>query len=85
MSKETLVFLLGFVVFLTPYIGVPGSYKKWILVVCGALLMCIGYLQRRNAFLRSFDQVRGERRGEVFTEHMGVHTEVPTHHDSSRV
>lgn len=83
MSKETLVCILGFVVFFTPFLGIPGSYKKWLLIGCGIILMLIGYAQRRNAFLRSFERTHGERRSEVFVEHVGVQNQVPAHNDSS--
>lgn len=68
MSKETLVFILGIVAFFTPFIGVPSEYKKWILIVIGGLLMSIGYVLRREAFLQSFTHESGERRANVFVE-----------------
>lgn len=68
MSKETLVFILGVVAFFTPFMGVPSEYKKWILIVVGVVLMSIGYVLRREAFLKSFIHESGERRANVFVE-----------------
>lgn len=68
MSKETAVFVLGFVTFFVPYLGLPLEYKKWILIVVGALLMVIGYTLRRQAFLKSLEHESGERRADVFVE-----------------
>lgn len=68
MSRESFVFVLGFVVFLTPFLGIPGDWKKIIFVVVGILIMLFGYGLRRNAFLRSIETVKGERRGDSFVE-----------------
>lgn len=68
MSKETLVFILGIVVLLIPFMGVPSDYKTWVLVVAGGLLMSVGYVLRRNAFLESLKVESGERKADVFVE-----------------
>ena len=68
MTKETIVFCIGALVFLSPYLGIPGSYKKWFLVIAGILLMAIGYRLRRNVFLRSLEGERGERKSDAFVE-----------------
>ncbi len=83
MSKETLVFVIGCIVFFTPFLGIPGGYKKWLLISCGILLICIGYSQRRHAFLRSFEHTAGERRSDVFVESTNRPREkTPSHSDS---
>lgn len=79
MSKETLVFILGIVAFFTPFVGVPSEYKKWILIVIGGLLMCIGYVLRREAFLQSFTHESGERRANVFVESAQVQSGERSH------
>lgn len=76
MSKETLVFVIGCIVFFTPFLGVPGHYKKWLLVSLGIILVIIGYSQRRQAFLRSFEHTLGERKSDVFVESVHVREEV---------
>ena len=68
MMKETFVFLLGLLVFFTPYLGVPSDYRKWLLIVTGMLIMAIGYRLRRNAFLSSLEHESGERRSDTFAE-----------------
>jgi hypothetical protein len=68
MSKETLVFIIGALVFFSPFSGLPRDYKEWFLILAGILLMIIGYRLRRLAFLRSIDTGNGERRTELFVE-----------------
>ncbi len=68
MSKETLVFILGILIFLVPFLGLPTDYKKWILVGAGFVLMIIGYILRREIFLKSLTAESGERRANVFVE-----------------
>ena len=72
MSRESFVFVLGFIVFFTPFLGIPGNWKQIIFIVSGALLMLFGYSLRRNAFLRSIDVGNGERRGDSFVESIKV-------------
>lgn len=68
MSRESLVFLLGLIVFLTPFLGIPNDWKRVIFIVCGVLLMFFGYFLRRAAYLRSIDSGTGERRADAFVE-----------------
>lgn len=68
MSKETLVFVVGVIVFFVPFLGVPSEYKKWILVVSGIALLIVGYSLRRRAFLLSIEHRSGERRADGFIE-----------------
>ncbi len=68
MSKETLVFVIGFLVLVNPFLGLPREYKEWVLIGCGILLMIVGYLLRRYAFLKSIEHESGERRSDVFVE-----------------
>ncbi len=86
MSKETIVFILGGLVFFTPFLGVPSVYKEWTLMVCGVLLMGVGYRLRRNAFLKSIEHESGERRGGAFVESDVDAREIaPPHKDTERV
>jgi hypothetical protein len=71
MSKETLVFAFGALIFFSPFIGIPREYKEWFLIGVGILLMIIGYRLRRLAFLRSLEDGSGERRADVFVESGG--------------
>ena len=69
MSRESFVFLLGVIVFFTPFLGIPRAWKEWLFIGSGVLLMLVGYSLRRTAFLRSIEGEGGERRGEAFVEH----------------
>ena len=68
MSRESLVFLLGLLVFLTPFLGVPSSWKEYVFIGGGVLLMLLGYSLRRSAYLRRIDTGNGERRADSFVE-----------------
>lgn len=68
MSRESFVFTLGFLVFFTPFLGLPTDYKEWIFIILGVLLMTVGYSLRRTAFLRSIEHKSGERRSDAFVE-----------------
>ncbi len=78
MSRESFVFLFGFVVFFTPFLGIPRDWKEWILIGSGVILMFLGYKLRRAAFLRSIMSESGEHRSDVFVEHVrGGQSPVP--------
>jgi hypothetical protein len=68
MSRESFIFLLGFCIFFTPFLGVPNEWKEWIFIGSGVLIMSIGYTLRRQAFLRSIESEGGERRSDAFVE-----------------
>jgi len=68
MSRESFVFVIGLIVFLTSFLGIPQDWKKFIFIAGGILLMILGYSLRRTAFLRSVDSGNGERRGDAFVE-----------------
>lgn len=68
MSKETLVCIFGFLIFMSPFIGVPREYKEWFLMGIGIVLIIIGYRLRHHMFLRSLEDETGERRTDMFVE-----------------
>lgn len=68
MSKESLVLILGAVVFFTPSLGVPNAWKEYLIWGAGFLLIIVGYLLRRAAYLRSIDTGNGERATDTFVE-----------------
>ena len=72
MSRESFVFVLGFVVFFTSFLGIPGEWKERTFVGVGVVLMLLGYSLRRAAFLRSISDEHGERRTDAFVEHVGT-------------
>lgn len=68
MSKESLIILIGLIVFFTPSFGIPEDWKQYILLTSGALLVLFGYVLRRAAYLRSIDRGNGEHGGDSFVE-----------------
>ena len=68
MSKESLVFIFGVMVFLIPHLGIPGAWKDYSLAAIGIFLIIVGYLLRRKAYLRSIDNGNGERATDTFVE-----------------
>lgn len=68
MSRESFVFVLGFVVFFTSFLGIPRDWKEYVFIGTGIVLMILGFHLRRTAFLRSIEDGSGERRSEAFVE-----------------
>lgn len=68
MSRESIVFVIGFLVLIVPYLGVPEDWKLYFFIVAGTALMFIGYSLRRRSYLRSLQQDSGERRADSFVE-----------------
>jgi len=68
MSRESLVFVVGAILFLFPFLGVPQDFKDVVTVASGVVLMVLGVILRRSSFLRSIENSRGERQGDMFTE-----------------
>jgi hypothetical protein len=68
MSRESFVFLIGFIVFFTPFLGIPTEWKEWVFIGAGIVVMFMGYKLRRAAFLRSITHESGEHRSEAFVE-----------------
>lgn len=68
MSQESLIMLMGALVFATPFLGIPNAWKFWVLIVLGVLIAIVGYRLRRAAYLRSIETPHGERRANAFVE-----------------
>ncbi len=45
MLKNTTIIVLGFVVALTPFLGLPGNFKTGVFVVVGLLIAFTAFLQ----------------------------------------
>jgi hypothetical protein len=56
MSKEMTVIALGILVVITPYLGVPGSWKTIILVLAGLGIAGVGFLLRGESLARGQGQ-----------------------------
>lgn len=68
MSKESFIFILGVVVAVTPFLGIPGTWKQWVFIIAGVLIIVVGYQLRRASFIRSIETPHGERRADAFVE-----------------
>ncbi len=68
MPRESLILLLGVLVFFLPWIGIPEDWKQYAIALCGALLFVVGYFERRAAYLRKIDKGNRERGTDSFVE-----------------
>ncbi len=68
MHKETMVFFLGILLTILPFLGVPEKWKTYTIVSSGVLLILIGYVLRRSLYLLKIDRGNGERGDDSFTE-----------------
>lgn len=68
MRTGSLVFLLGILLVILPYLGIPSLWKHYITIGAGALLIFLGYFIRRAQYLRDIDSGNGERVAETFVE-----------------
>jgi VIT1/CCC1 family predicted Fe2+/Mn2+ transporter len=53
MSKEMTVIALGALVAVTPYLGIPGSWKTALLALAGLALAGLGFLLRGESIARA--------------------------------
>ncbi len=68
MSKETIVFIAGVLLTLTPFIGVPETWRTGTVVGLGIILILLGYSLRRATYLSKIDKGNGERGTNAFVE-----------------
>lgn len=68
MNKETLVFALGILLTLVPFLGIPEAWKQYAVAAAGVLLVLIGYMLRRASYFARIDQGNGERGDDSFVE-----------------
>lgn len=68
MSKETIVFMAGVALTITPFLGVPESWRTGLVVGIGVVLVFLGYALRRVAYLETIDKGNGERGTNAFVE-----------------
>ena len=68
MTKGTFVFLLGILLCLIPYLGIPSLWKHYIYIGLGVILIVVSYAIRRARYLSDIDRGNGERGGETFVE-----------------
>lgn len=68
MSKETLVFIVGILITIIPFFGIPERWKDIAIVGLGVLLVIVGYSLRRALYLAKIDRGNGERGTNSFVE-----------------
>ena len=68
MSKETTVFLLGIILTVVPFLGIPESWRQYAVLGIGIFLILIGYVLRRSVYLSEIDYGNGERGSDSFIE-----------------
>ena len=68
MTKGILVFFIGIILIILPYLGIPAIWKEYLSVTIGIFLLIFGYGLRRAQYLAEIDQGNGERKGETFVE-----------------
>jgi len=68
MTKETLVFFIGIILTLVPFLGIPENWKQYAVAGAGALLILIGYMLRRTLYFNRIDHGNGERGDDSFVE-----------------
>ena len=68
MTKGTIVFLLGMLLVMMPYLGIPSTWKQYAYMGFGAIFIVLGYASRRSRYLSDIDRGNGERGGETFVE-----------------
>ena len=68
MTRESLVFIIGILLFLVPNLGIPEDWKYYFYILISILLMVVGYSLRHRAFLRRIENEAGERQTDSFVE-----------------
>lgn len=58
MTQELLVLISGIILFLTPFFGIPNTWKLYIMSGIGILLILIGY---RLRYRRAVRDIEGEK------------------------
>lgn len=68
MTRESIIFLLGILLFFVPQLGIPADWKQYFYIGTSAILVIIGYTLRRREFLRRTAQANGEQANDSFAE-----------------
>ncbi len=71
MTRESLVFIVGILLFLVPNVGIPEDWKYAVYIFLSVVLMVVGYSLRHAAFIRKIEKEGGERHADSFVEHKG--------------
>mgnify|MGYP000927871247 CR=1 FL=1 len=68
MRKATLIGLLGLLLIVLPYLGVPEMWKMYSTSGIGVLLLLLGYMLVRDRIHAESDMGNGERGNESYVE-----------------
>ena len=68
MRKATLIGLLGLLLTVLPYLGIPETWKMYSTSTIGVLLLLLGYLFVRDRIHAESDMGNGERGNESYIE-----------------
>lgn len=68
MSRESIVFIVGILLLLVPYLGIPTAWKTYTITGVAVLLVFIGYSLRRSSYMRSIEKGNGQREADTFVE-----------------
>jgi hypothetical protein len=68
VTKETIIFLVGILLTILPFLGIPLVWRQYAIFGLGIILIVIGYTLRRKAFLERIDRGNGERGTDSFVE-----------------
>lgn len=66
MKKDLSIIILGLVVVITPFLGIPTSWKNVVFVVVGLTISVFAYLLQKN--MNDDKYARVEKRTEIFVE-----------------
>lgn len=68
MTKELFITFVGLILILLPQLGIPTSFKDWLVTGAGLILALLGYLLARKRFLAETNLGDGERGADTFVE-----------------
>ena len=68
MNKATLTGLIGLLLIVLPYLGIPEVWKGYMVSGSGVVLLLLGYLFIRDRVYAESDYGNGERGNDQFVE-----------------
>jgi len=68
MNKATLIGLLGLVLIVLPFLGIPETWQRYGTSGAGIILLILGYLLIRDKVYADTDMGNGERGNESYIE-----------------
>jgi hypothetical protein len=67
-TKESFVFIIGLVLTIAPFLGIPENWRFVLISLLGIALIFIGYALRRSVYLVEIDRGNGDRGNNSFVE-----------------